>query len=137
MATNSTINLASATRDIIIEQGGSYEVSFQATRDGIPLNFTGYLLNMQVRRSFADTKVLINCTQANARLVWTDAATGRFKINIEPAATISDTVKFSSDELQSGEISAVYDIEITNPSTGVVYKPVKGSFTILREITRV
>jgi len=131
-----TVNLAAATRNFAIEQGASVELPFAGTQSGAPLNMNGYTLNMQVRRTYASTEVLINCTVANGRLVWVNQAQGTFKLILTPDAT--SVLRFTTEELSTGAIEAVYDLEIQNPTTGgVVYKGVKGSFTIYREITRV
>jgi len=135
MATIPTVNLAAATRNIVIEQGSSVELPFAATRNAVPLNMADYTLNMQVRRTYASTEVLVNCTIANGRLVWVNQLGGTFKLVLPPEAT--SALRFTTEELSTGSIEAVFDIEIQNVIGGVVYKGVKGSFTINREITRV
>lgn len=135
MATTTTVNLAAATRNFIIEQGSSVELPFAGARNGAPLDMTGYTLNMQVRRTFASTDVLINCTIENGRLVWTDQEHGEFKLVLKPDAT--SAIRFTAEELSAGAIDGIYDMEIQNGLGTVVYKGVKGSFTINREITRV
>jgi len=135
MASTNTANLAAATRNLVVEQGSSVTFNFEPSRDGNPIDLTDFILNMQVRRSFADRKVLINCTLANNKLVYTNRPLGKFRLSLEPIDT--SELNFTADELEAGQIEAVYDLEISNPITGETLKGVKGKFTILREVTRV
>ena len=130
-----TINLAAVVNDIEMEQGASVEVPFAITRSSSPLDLTGFTLNLQVRRTFADTSTIINCTTANGRLVWVNQAGGTFKLVLAPDATTG--IRFTADEQTEGSLTGVYDLEIQDTASGFVYKGVKGAWVINREVTRV
>ena len=125
-----TIDLTPAVRNLVIEQGQSVEVPFAVTRNNLALDLTGYDLRLQVRRTYADTSTLVNCTLANGKLVWLTQNQGTFKLVLVPTDTASIRFKAGEDS-----IDGVYDLELVSPNA-TVYKACKGSFTINREVTR-
>lgn len=125
-----SIDFAAQENDITMDQGSALTLKIQLKASNVPINMTGYDLRMQVRRSYSDTTTLINCTLANGKLSWIDAALGKFQILL--AASDTSSIRFLSGE---DTIDGVYDLEITDVS-GNTTKPMKGSFSINREVTR-
>jgi hypothetical protein len=118
--------------DITIDQGSSllYTFTLQDTY-GLPYVLTSFDARLQVRRTYGDTSVLINCTIANSKLVLTNAAQGILSLVLAPADTSS--IRFNSKD--DDTLDCVYDLEIIRPDSKV-YKPAKGAFVINREVTR-
>jgi len=118
--------------DIAIDQGSSLLYTFTLTdTSGAAYPLTSFDARLQVRRTYGDTNILINCTLANSKLVLTNAASGILSLVLEPADTSS--IRFNSKE--DDTLDCVYDLEVIRPD-GKTYKPAKGSFTIAREVTR-
>lgn len=128
------INLAAVIKNITIEQGTTVEIPFAVTRASVAVDLTGYLLRLQVRRRLSDTVVLINCTQANGKLVWVDQVAGEFKLLLTPADTNASNGKIRFG-LEEDVLDCVYDLELES-AAGVVFKGCRGAFEILREVTR-
>jgi hypothetical protein len=132
----STIDLSAPIRDIEIDQGSSLEIPFVATRGGVAIDMTGWLLRAQFRKSYAATDSVISATLSNGILSYTDATAGSFKLTFAPSDTSyagNPKVLFSRDEPE--QLALVYDIE-AETTAGVVYKICKGTLTINRESTR-
>jgi hypothetical protein len=97
------------------------EVPFQINKDGIPIDLTGAVIHMQLRKS-PSTQVYLNLTSvANAGITITSALNGAFKIN-EMIVTLEPNVY-------------LYDIEITFAS-GEIKTWISGQFTVVNDITR-
>lgn len=130
------INMAAPIKNIVMEQGASVTIPLTVKVSGVAVDLTGYIIRAQVRSSLSDTKVRINMTQQNGKLAFVNAALGTFAMVLLPSDTATagnPNVVFAKDE---DVLSWVYDLELETPS-GVVYKGMKGSFTINREATRV
>ena len=86
----------------------------------------GYTARMQVRRLITDTEFMIELTTENAGIAVEPAGeAGRIDLNM----TAAQTAALDSD--------GVYDLEIIDTgSTGTVSKVIKGTFTLLPEVTR-
>jgi hypothetical protein len=97
------------------------EVPFQINKDGLPLNLTGAIIHMQLRRSPGGTVYLNLISTSNAGITITSELDGAFKIN-EMILNLEPNVY-------------LYDIEITFPS-GEVKTWVSGQFTVINDITR-
>ena len=97
------------------------EVPFQINKDGIPLNLTGAIIHMQLRKSPGSTVYLNLTSVANAGITMTSELDGAFKIN-EMILNLEANVY-------------LYDIEITFPS-GEVKTWISGQFTVTNDITR-
>lgn len=126
-----TIDLQPEARDIIVEQGQTVEINFSVERNNLPWDITGYTPRAQVRRSWADAQVLINCTLANGKVQIPNPINGLIKLVLAP----SDTSSILPRKTEVETIDCVYDLELETPG-GTVYKVTKGSFTINREVTR-
>jgi hypothetical protein len=97
------------------------EVPFQINKDGIPLNLTGAIIHMQLRKSPGSTVYLNLTSVSNLGITMTSALDGAFKIN-EMILNLEANVY-------------LYDIEITFPS-GEVKTWISGQFTVINDITR-
>jgi hypothetical protein len=97
------------------------EVPFQINKDGIPLDLTGAIIHMQLRKSPGSTVYLDLISTASAGITITNAINGAFKIN-EMILNLEPNVY-------------LYDIEITFLS-GEVKTWVSGQFTVINDITR-
>lgn len=118
-------------KNIAVDQGSSDPFTFTLTNvDGSKFDLNGFDARLQVRRSYGDTTVLINCTLANSKLIM-DVSAGTVVWNITPTDTSS--IRFNNKD--DDTLECVYDLEIVSPASKV-YKPAKGTFTINREVTR-
>lgn len=93
--------------------------------DPIPVDITDCSIKMQVRASINDSTVLAEFSTANGSFLITDAAAGKFKLDI-PAA-MSSAWAFTE---------GVFDIEITMSDLSTTYRIVKGYFKAYPEVTR-
>jgi len=111
--------------NITCEQGATFTRTFTITDpDGDIVNLTGYTGRMQVRRDIDSTATpLVELTTANGRLVIVPLL-GEITITLTPQLTAPITR------------DGVYDLEIVNTNSGVVYRVLKGSFKIDKEVTR-
>lgn len=118
--------------NIAIDQGSSLVYTFTLQNDDAsPYVLTGFDARLQVRRTYGDTSVLINCTVANGKLVLTNPTLGILTLVLTPADTSS--IRFNNKD--DDALECVYDLELIRPD-GRVYKPAKGAFVISREVTR-
>lgn len=123
----------STTLNITADQGSSLSYVFTLKDTGnSPFDLTDYDARLQVRRTFGDTAILVNCTLANSKLVKTNAAGGVLTLGIAPADTTG--IRFNNKD--DDTLEAVYDLEIQSNTTGKVHKPARGTFTLNREVTR-
>lgn len=122
----------SAILNFQVDQGSSMTYTFNLKQvNGEPFNLTDIDARLQVRRSYGATKVLINCTLANGKLVIVNAALGMLAWVIAP----NDTSPLLFDAKEDESMETVYDLELQSASAKV-YKPAKGTLTLNREVTR-
>jgi hypothetical protein len=96
------------------------EVIYDVTIDGTPLDLTGAVIRMQVKKDACSSAVLTLTSVSSAGITITDAVNGQFKIN-EQIITIP-TCNYE------------YDIQITLASGEVDYY-VGGLFQVVKTIT--
>ncbi len=122
----------SAVLNITMDQGSSLEYTFNLKADATTaFDLTGFDARLQVRKSYAASSAEINCTLANGKLVFSNAAGGVLKLVLAPTDTSG--IKFLN--VGDSTLACVYDLELVSP-LGKVSKPVRGSFTLIREVTR-
>lgn len=115
--------------NIAMDQGSSLRYTFTLIdQDNLPIDLTSYDARLQIRRTYGDTSVLVNCTLANNKL---SKLSNSVILNLLPTDT--SLIRFNARE--DDTLECVYDLEIIS-ATGVVSKPAKGTFTINREVTR-
>jgi len=114
--------MAAGSYNITIEQGATYDQTFTFTRDGSPVNLTGYTARMQIRASVTAQQV-----------VYDVAVTGTFTLG-GAAGTIRIVITATNTAaLTAG--TYVYDLELQSAS-GVVTRLLQGSVTVVPEVTR-
>lgn len=131
-----TIDTTAPIKDIEMDQGKTLQLPFSISRNSSPVDCTDYTLRAQFRKSYATSDVAINCTVANGKLSWVNQALGQFQLTLADTDTSyagNPKITFAQDE---SSIDLVYDIEMVNLNTNVVFCLVKGTLTINREVTR-
>jgi len=109
---------------LTIYQGSTF--SFQAIwKDalGVPVDLTGYVARMQVRKSVSAAEVIVELTTENGCIVLGDAA-GTINLILTATQTESLVAK-----------SGVYDLELESPDQ-VVVRLLYGSVEVSMEVTR-
>ena len=122
--------MLAGTYNITCEQGSTFSriitVEYPDPDDAstmLPYDFTGYTARMQIRRTIESSVVMIELTTENGGIAYTDAANGEL------------TVTMTAVQTAALETSGVYDLEVINAG-GQVSKLIKGTFTLLPEVTR-
>jgi hypothetical protein len=111
--------------NMTIEQGATYNLDLTyTTSDGNAVNLLGCLIRLGMKDQRTDVEYVKFLDSANAGgITLTDAAAGKFKINIPANETAAMTFN-----------RAVYDLEIVFPNEDVV-RLLKGRVLIDREVT--
>lgn len=112
-----------ATKNLTINKGSGYRITFTLTKDGSSVDLTGYSLRGQIRPSSSSTTVLLNMTSANL-LLKVDNANSAIIMNLPESFTRRVPGSYG-----------VYDIELLNP-TSDAYKIVTGLLTFIPEVTQ-
>jgi len=103
------------------KKGDTFEaVNFEVKINYTPLDFTGGVIRMQLRKEYGGLVALSLTSVANAGITITDAVNGLFKINQQ----IIDIAAFNY----------IYDIEFDYD--GLVKTYVDGKFIITNDVTR-
>lgn len=129
--------MLAGTYNMLTEQGSTmYRVislEYPDTTDPtgetyLPWDLSGYTARMQVRRLIEDTDFMIEITTENDGIV-VESLGSADKGRIDLHMTASQTAGLDSD--------GVYDLEIIDTGgTGTVSKVIKGTFTVIPEVTR-
>ena len=121
--------MLAGTYNITCEQGSTFSrlitVEYPDPDDEtvmLPWDFTGYTARMQIRRTIDSATPMIELTTENGGIEFTDEDAGQL------------TVTMTAEETAGLEISGVYDLELISGS--IVSKLIKGTFTLLLEVTR-
>lgn len=112
-----------STKNLTINKGSGYKITFLLSKDGGSVDLTGYSLRGQIRPSASSSTVLLNMTSANL-LLKTDNANSSIVMNLPESFT-----------RRVPGIYAVYDIELLNPISDA-YKIVTGLITFVPEVTQ-
>lgn len=119
--------MTAAKLDLAIEQGATWRHTLQLkSGDGESapaLDLTGYSARMQLRANVLSESVLLELTNANAR------------ITITPLAGTLDLLVSAADTGSMTYTKAVYDLEIESAG-GEVTRVLQGSVTVSRQVTR-
>jgi hypothetical protein len=111
--------MTAARHDFVLEQGATWSTPIEyQDPDGAPINLTGYVARMQIRRRPSSADVLLSLTPA------INGAAGIITV------TISAT---EASALPAGR--AVYDLELVAPG-GAVTRLIEGSVFVEAEVTR-
>jgi hypothetical protein len=129
--------MLAGTYNMLTEQGSTlYRVislEYPDTTDPtgetyLPWDLSGYTARMQVRRLIEDTNFMIEITTENGGIV-VESLGSVDKGRIDLLMTATQTAGLDSD--------GVYDLEIIDTGgAGTVSKVIKGTFTVIPEVTR-
>ena len=113
--------MEAVTKDLEIEQGSDFSISFTFQQeDGTPINFTGYSIRGQIRKSVQSSAPSLTLTAAI-----TDPTKGIIVLSLTNAQTKS---------VAAGEY--VYDVEIYTGADASVYRIISGQVFVSAEVTR-
>lgn len=118
------MTLQPGTWNITIYQGATFDETLTITG----LNLTGFDARMQIRESHTSSNVTLTLdTGANGGLTLTVVDTSNATLDIAIAA--DDTAAIAAG-------TYVYDLELFNSSTDVVYRLLEGNVIVMAEVTR-
>lgn len=107
--------------NLYVDAGADYSNIITVTASNtLPLNLTGYTAKSQMRKSYGSS------TAYNFNTTIYDATAGKVRIQLTNA---------ESEAIPPGRY--LYDIEITNTSTGVKTRVIEGIVTITPQITQI
>lgn len=132
MANKVEYNATTQETTIYLDQGTSFEHTFTFTFNEVPVDLTGFDARLQVRKTYGSTTAWFNGTLANTKLSMVDASGGVLKITFAPTDTSS--IRFAS--VDDSTLDNVFDLELIEIATTKVYRPVKGTLILMREVTR-
>jgi len=116
--------VGAATYHLKIEQGSTFNVDITyKDENGDPVDLRGYDARMQLRRRIDDENPTLELTTGNGRLIL-GGEDGTVQINVNA----TDTEGLDATE-------GVYDLELVS-GAGIVDKLLRGTFEIIREVTR-
>lgn len=111
--------------DITIEQGATFVMNITwQNSDGTPVNLTGYTAKMQARLKYSDASPLVTFTTSDSTITL-GGALGT--IAVSGMATLTGIT-----EAKTG----VYDLELTQTSSGKVTRLLQGKAYISPEVTK-
>ena len=103
-------------------KGDTFEaVNFQMLVNTVPLNLTGAILRMQLRKEYGGVVFLSLTSVASAGITITTPASGLFKIN--------------KQIINLDAANYIYDIELIK-SDGTIKTYISGNFYITNDVTR-
>lgn len=115
--------MRAGTYNIVVDQGTDWAETWTLKNgDGTAVDLTGYTARMHVRRDYDATATLVVLTTENGRISL-GGDEGTINVSLAAATTAGITK------------SGVYDLEIISAG-GLVYRPLRGEFTLRREVTR-
>lgn len=113
------------TYNTVIDQGADWFINFTYKNpDGTPINITGYSAALQIRTSPLAKTAVLTLTSPSSGITITGGS-GLLACQ----ATAAQTALITNGKY-------AYDIEITNPSNGVVTRLVQGTVQVSPQVTR-
>jgi hypothetical protein len=110
-----------AIQNLVIDQGTTFVANIRyLDSDKNPINITGFDARSQMRKSY---------TAANAYTLTANVTSGTGG-NVTVSMTAAETAN-----VQSGRY--VYDVEVYDANTDVVYRIVEGQITVYPEVTKI
>jgi hypothetical protein len=109
--------------NITCEQGSTFSRTFTIQNpDGTVYDLTGFAARMQIRRDFDASTAMFTASTASG--------------HVSMSALFGEiTVDISAAETATINRNGVYDLEIYT-NEGIVYKVIKGRFTLDKEVTK-
>jgi len=100
-------------------------------------DLTNYNVQVTVRKQYGSDDYVIYATSESSgpganKVVISDALNGEAEWTIIPA----DTTGFEWDGLDTDTVDLPYDVELHRTTNGIVYSPIRGTLTLVREVTR-
>lgn len=132
MSNSVTYNATTGETQIKLDQGSTFEHIFTFTINNSPFDLTNYDARMMVRKTYGASAPVISATIANGKLSKVSDVDGKMKVLFVPSDT--SPIKFNSTD--DSTLDCVFDVELQNTISGKVYKPIKGTLVIAREVTR-
>ena len=126
------------TSDFELKQGTTLRVTFVLSRTPtLFFDLTNYDVKVTVRSRFgSDETVIYASSEATGpgagKVSITDPLNGEAEWSIIPA----DTSGFLWPNLDDDTADLPYDVEIHRKTGGIVYSPIRGTVTLVREVTR-
>lgn len=107
--------------------GDTYKLLFKyKDTDGLPIDLTGYTVDMEMRRSIKDEDYVLNKN-------WVISAEDGIEGYIKLLLTVDDTQFLSECSAKS---IYVYDLQITDPTGDTVQTLIGGTLEVLKGVTR-
>lgn len=124
----SPLGIYDMTGDQAIPQGADWDVAIRYSEAGNPVDFSsGFTARMQVRTDYDKSIILeLNTTDGSIALGNGLASDTTPNVILHFRSSVTSAMT---------QYSGIYDLEVTS-SGGVVYKFVKGAFSIDREVTK-
>lgn len=126
-----------AESTITVKQGTSFDINLAFDKGvAVPLDLTPFEVRATVRYKYGDPVKLVYATSAAT-------GAGALKITIDDAPgglaiwslIPEDTTPILYPNLDDDSIDLVFDIELHKSTGDVVYSPIRGTFTLIREVT--
>lgn len=112
-----------STWNFTITVGADFEATLTITKDGTPVDLTGYDAKMQMRSAAESPTVLLEFSLGSGILL--TAAQG--KVHLSKTAAETAALTFNS---------ALYDLRLVAPDSKVLPPPISGSVTVVKMITQ-
>lgn len=132
MANSVSYNSVTGETTINLDQGTYFEHTFHFKVGEDDFDLTNYSARMQVRKTYGSTSTIYSATTANGKIPFVSQVGGTMKVVFQPADT--SLVRFNAPD--DSTLDCVFDIELENTISGKVYKPVRGTLVLNREVTR-
>lgn len=123
---------ALADVDLVISQGADNRYAFRYTRDGLPVDLTGWVARAQLRKRVGGD-VWLTLTNGDGISLNSDGV-----VVVSIPAAVTESVEWNGyARLVAGKPvpSGVWDLELVDPAGGVV-RFVQGTVTVCPDVTR-
>jgi hypothetical protein len=127
-----------ASTSITLKQGATLNLSLTFNRTPtVPLNLTDYIVKIMVRKQFGSDDAVITATSDTVgdgagKVGVVDPLAGQVVWAIIP----SDTSSFLWSSKDDDTVDLPFDVELHRVSSDIVYSPIRGTITLVREVTR-
>jgi hypothetical protein len=119
-------HMAAGKLDLIIEKGAKFTKHLEyKDKTKTPIDLTGYTARMQARKNPQSTTVVVDLTTENGGITITEV-TGEIDLFLSGTATTAITAQ--------GNL--VYDLELIEPGPGEPIKLVRGTISLIEEVTK-
>lgn len=124
---NSPLGIYNMVDDQAIPQGADWDVALQYIENDTVVDFsTGFSAKMQVRIDY-DKDIILELSTDDGTIVLGSGAGDTPNVILKFLSSVTSNVS---------KYEGIYDLELTEISTGLVKKFLKGKFQIDREVTK-